>query len=133
MKMSMSRSTFAAIAIVGIAVSAPGSTHTAYAAARETVTAAIAAPIAMDKTKGPHIAASMPSPSIDESALAPEHPDLDIVSVRGRRLPKRHDRIRRAAPGQGLPGGSGLHQTPLAKRTPNNRASVMVPKEPAGH
>ena len=82
--MIMIRSTFAAIVIVGIAVSAPGSTHTAYAAAMETVTAAIAAPVAMDKTKGPHIAALMPSPSIDESALAPEHPDLDIAS--GRRL-----------------------------------------------
>ncbi len=50
MKISMGRLNLTAIAIVGIAVSAPDSTHTAYAAARETVTAGIAAPIAMDKT-----------------------------------------------------------------------------------
>ncbi len=50
MKISMGRLNLTAIAIVGIAVLAPDSTHTAYAAARETVTAAIAAPIATDKT-----------------------------------------------------------------------------------
>ncbi len=205
MKISTSGLNLAAIAIVGILVSAPGSTHTAYAAAMETVTAAIAAPIAMDKTKGRHIAAIMPSPSIDERALAPEHPDLDIVS--GRRLYANYGSVchgvnlegepnwrqrkpngllpappldakerawhhadkhlfdivkKGAAAGMGgdcpsamigfgellqdrdiravlayitsrWPKDPHRGRTATAKRTPTNKSSVMVPKEPAGH
>ncbi len=63
MRMSMSRSIFAAVAVVGFAVSAPVSVQTAYAA-NGTTTAARGAP---------DIATPMPSQSIEKSALGSEN------------------------------------------------------------
>lgn len=82
MKMSKSRSIFAAIAIVGIANSVPGSVHTAFAAANGIATAAIG------KIGGPDISTKMPSAPNDERVLGTENfeapASLDGVAERHR-------------------------------------------------
>ena len=130
MKISVGRLAFAAIALVGIGVSALGTVHAAnaadaYATARGTATAAFGAPRAIDEIGELDIAKRMPSQPIDEGALGKDSLEVatglyDFVYRHGK-IFGLHFTDSIAPPGVEAP--PGLYQA----HDPNRPASPCLP------